>query len=129
MTMVLKKTGKTAECVSAGLDSVAVRMPSNEIAREIIKRSGLPLAAPSANTSGRPSPTTAAHVEADLDGKIDAIVFSAECEVGVESTVVSFCSDPPRLLRPGAVTFEELQELIPGLLLDSAVLSEPEKGN
>lgn len=128
MTMVLKKTGKTAECVSAGLDSVAVRMPSNEIAREIIKRSGLPLAAPSANTSGRPSPTTAAHVEADLDGKIDAIVFSAECEVGVESTVVSFCSDPPRLLRPGAVTFEELQELIPGLLLDSAVLSEPEKG-
>ncbi len=126
-TMVLKKTGKTAECVSAGLDSVAVRMPSEKTALDIIKQSGLPLAAPSANISGSPSPTTAHHVENDLDGKIDAIIFGNECEVGVESTVVTFCTNPPRLLRPGAVTAEALREIIPDLVVDEAVLSEPQK--
>ncbi len=126
-TMVLKKTGKTAECVSAGLESVAVRMPSEKTATDIIKISGLPLAAPSANVSGSPSPTTAFHVENDLDGKIDAIVFGKECEVGVESTVVTFCTNPPRLLRPGAVTVEELKEIIPDLVVDKAVLAEPQK--
>ena len=128
LTMVLAKTGKTAECVSAGLDTVAVRMPSNETARKIIEVSGLPLAAPSANTSGKPSPTTAKHVVDDLDGKIDAVVFSRECAVGVESTVVSFCVNPPRLLRPGAVTLEQLREIVPDIAVDRAVLSEPEKG-
>lgn len=126
-TMVLKKTGKTAECVSAGLDSVAVRMPSAKAALDIIKTSGLPLAAPSANVSGSPSPTTALHVENDLDGKIDAIVFGEECEVGVESTVVTFCTNPPRLLRPGAITVEQLKEIIPDLIVDKAVLAEPQK--
>ncbi len=124
-TMVLKRTDKTAPCVSAGLDTVAVRMPSEETALEIINESGLPLAAPSANTSGSPSPTKAIHVESDLDGKIDAIVFGKDCLVGVESTVVSFCASPPRLLRPGAVTVEELKALIPDLIIDKAVLSEP----
>lgn len=127
LTMVLPKTGKTAESVSAGLDTVAVRMPSNEVAKRIIKESGLPLAAPSANTSGRPSPTTAEHVEADLDGKIDAIVFSSDCSVGVESTVISFATDNPRLLRPGAVTLEQLSEILPDIDVDKAVLAEPEK--
>lgn len=126
-TMVLKRTDKTAECVSAGLDTVAVRMPSDEIALEIIKKSGIPLAAPSANTSGSPSPTSAFHVENDLDGKIDAIVFGADCDVGVESTVVSFCCNPPRVLRPGAVTVEELREIIPDIEVDKAVLQEPQK--
>ena len=126
-TMVLRRTGKTAECVSAGLDTVAVRMPDHKIAVDIINKSGLPLAAPSANTSGSPSPTTPLHVEADLDGKIDAIIYGGECDVGVESTVVSFCTNPPRLLRPGAVTVEQLKEIIPDLVADTAVLSEPEK--
>ena len=126
-TMVLSKTGKTADCVSAGLDSVAVRMPSCKAAVDIIKKSGLPLAAPSANVSGSPSPTTAYHVEHDLDGKIDAIVYGDECEVGVESTVVSFCTNPPRLLRPGAVTAEELKEIITDLVVDKAVLAEPQQ--
>ena len=127
LTMVLKKTGKTAECVSAGLSSVAVRMPSQKDAINIIEKSGLPLAAPSANKSGSPSPTTAIHVENDLDGKIDAIVYGEDCKVGVESTVITFCTNPPRLLRPGAVTAEELLEIIPELIIDKAVLAEPEK--
>ncbi len=128
LTMVLEKTGKTAECVSAGLDSVAVRMPSHKTALDIINASNLPLAAPSANTSGKPSPTTAQHVANDLDGKIDAIIFDNECSVGVESTVISFCCNPPRLLRPGAVTVEQLREIIPDLAVDAAVLAEPETG-
>lgn len=127
-TMVLKKTGKTAECVSAGMDTIAVRMPENKVALEIIKESGLPLAAPSANTSGRPSPTSACHVKADLDGKIDGIVSSVDCAVGVESTVVTFATTPPRLLRPGAVTLEQLSEIIPDITMDKAVLSELQKG-
>ncbi len=125
-TMVLSRTDKTAPCVSAGLDTVAVRMPEHKTALDIINTARLPLAAPSANVSGSPSPTTAFHVEADLDGKIDAIVFDGECNVGVESTVVSFCCNPPRLLRPGAVTSEQLKEIIPDLIIDKAILSEPE---
>ncbi len=127
LTMVLPRTDKTAPCVSAGLDTVAVRMPSDEVALSIIRKSGLPLAAPSANRSGSPSPTTALHVENDLDGKIDAIVYGNECDVGVESTVVSFGLNPPRLLRPGAVTAEALREIIPDLEVDKAVLAEPQK--
>lgn len=126
-TMVLERTDKTAPCVSAGLNTVAVRMPSEKTALDIIKKSGLALAAPSANSSGSPSPTKPSHVEADLDGKIDAIVFGENCEVGVESTVISFATNPPRLLRPGAVTAEQLRETIPELIVDKAVLAEPQK--
>ena len=127
-TMILPKTDKVGDCISPNLDTVAVRMPSNKVALEIIRQSGVPLAAPSANTSGSPSPTSPYHVEADLDGKIDAIVYSDECAVGVESTVVTFCENPPRLLRPGGITPEQLKEIIPDIVLDKAVLSEPEKG-
>ncbi len=128
LTMVLPKSNKIAESVSRGLDTVAVRMPSNNVAREIIKASGMPLAAPSANLSGSPSPTTAQHVIADLDGRIDGVVVSADSEVGVESTVVTLATNPPRLLRPGYVTAEQLKEILPNLVIDKAVLSEPEKG-
>lgn len=127
-TMILPKTDKIGNCISPNLNTVAVRMPENLVALEIIKKSGLPLAAPSANTSGSPSPTSAYHVESDLNGKIDAIVYSDECKVGVESTVVTFCENPPRLLRPGGITAEQLKEIIPDIVLDSAVLSEPEQG-
>ncbi len=126
--MILPKTEKIGDCISPNLDTVAVRMPQNRVALEIIKKSGVPLAAPSANTSGSPSPTTAFHVEADLSGKIDAIVYSEECRVGVESTVVSFVENPPRLLRPGGITAEQLKEIIPDIVLDKAVLAEPEMG-
>ena len=127
-TMVLKKKNSIAESVSAGLSSVAVRMPSNKIARDIIKESGLPLAAPSANSSGKPSPTEPQHVLSDLDGKIDAVVMGEICEVGVESTVVTFLGEHPSLLRPGAVTLEQLREVLPDITVDKAVLSELEQG-
>ena len=126
LTMILEKTGKTAPCISANLDTVAVRMPSNRIALDIINTSSLPLAAPSANISGSPSPTSALHVESDLSGKINAIVYAEECSVGVESTVVSFYCNPPKVLRPGAVTVEQLKEIIPDIEIDKAVLIEPE---
>ena len=128
LTMVLPRSENIPASVSAGLSTVAVRMPSNPVAREIIRRSGLPLAAPSANLSGSPSPTSADHVLADLDGRIDAVVLSERSEVGLESTVVSLCCEPPRLLRPGGVTVEKLREILPDIVIDKAVLSEPEKG-
>ena len=127
-TMILPKTDKIGDCISPNLDTVAVRMPENKVALQIIRESGLPLAAPSANTSGSPSPTSPNHVWTDLEGKIEAIVYSGDCTVGVESTVVTFCENPPRLLRPGGVTAEQLKEIIPDILLDKAVLAEPEKG-
>ncbi len=128
LTMVLKKTEKIAESVSAGLSTVAVRMPSHIIAKSIIEYSGIPLAAPSANISGKPSTTTAEHVLNDLDGKVDGIVLADESAVGVESTVVDLSVIPPRLLRPGAVTPEQLLEVLPDLVIDKAVLSELESG-
>lgn len=127
LTLVLKKSEKVAQSVSKGLNTVAVRMPENKVARDIIEQSGLPLAAPSANISGSPSPTTADHVLADLDGRIDAVVMSGSSSVGVESTVVTLSSNPPALLRPGAVTAEQLKKFLPTLVIDKAVLCEPEK--
>ena len=127
LTMVLNKKDAVAKSVSAGLGTVAVRMPSSKAAREIIRAAGVPLAAPSANISGKPSPTTANHVLSDLDGKVDGIVIGEDCTVGVESTVVALFCSPPRLLRPGAVTAEQLREILPDLVIDKAVLSEPEK--
>lgn len=126
-TMILPRGAEVDPQVSAGLETVAVRMPSDNIARAIIRAAG-PLAAPSANTSGKPSPTTAERVLEDLDGKIDAVVLAGECIVGVESTVVSLVARPPRLLRPGGVTAEQLRELIPELEIDAAVMSEPKSG-
>lgn len=127
LTLVLPRGDKIPSSVSAGLSTVAVRMPSHPVAHNIIKASALPLAAPSANASGSPSPTTAEHVIADLDGKIDAVMLSGSCAVGVESTVLTLCTQPPRLLRPGGVTAEQLRELLPDLVIDKAVLAEPEK--
>ena len=127
LTMILKRTDKIPPCVSAGLDTVAVRMPLDTTARDIIAAS-VPLAAPSANTSGRPSPTSAECVIGDLDGKIDAVVMGKDCAVGVESTVITLVTDPPKILRPGAVTPEQLKAVIPNIQLDKAVLSMPAEG-
>lgn len=123
LTMVLPKSDVIPSAISAGLDTVAIRMPSHKIAREIIKQSGCPLAAPSANISGKPSPSTAQHVIDDLTGKIDAIVVSDDCSVGVESTVILLANGKKRLLRPGGVTVEMLESVIGKIEIDDAVLS------
>ena len=128
LTMVLPRSENIPASVSAGLSTVAVRMPENEVARRIISETGRPLAAPSANTSGKPSPTSYTHVIEDLDGKIDAVLCSENSAVGVESTVVSLAVTPPRLLRPGGVTLETLREYLPDIEVDSAVLNRLKEG-
>ncbi|MGN1418370.1 MAG: L-threonylcarbamoyladenylate synthase, partial [Acutalibacteraceae bacterium] len=121
LTILLKKCDIVTAKVSGGLDTVAVRMPSNPIARAIIEKAGVPLAAPSANTSGKPSPTNAKYVKDDMDGKIEMIVDGGDCKVGVESTVITLATETPRLLRPGAVTPEMLESVIGKIEIDSAV--------
>ena len=120
-TMVLKRNKNVPASVCGGLDTAAVRCPSQSTARAVITAAGVPLAAPSANLSGSPSPTAWEHVFNDLNGKIDAIIKDLPCEVGVESTVVSLVGEHPRLLRPGAVTAEQLREIMPDLEIDGAV--------
>ncbi len=117
LTLVLEKSENIPFAVTAGSQTVTLRLPSHPIARELIKLAGVPIAAPSANTSGRPSPTTAQHVLQDLDGKVDMILDGGPTNVGVESTVLDVTVQPPMLLRPGEVTFEELQNFIPDLQL------------
>ena len=120
-----------AECVpkeiTGGFDTVAVRFPSNEIARSIIRASGLPIAAPSANSSGKPSPTRASHVEFDLKGKIDMIVDGGATDVGLESTILDVSGKVPMILRPGAITKEMLEQVLEKVLIDPAVMSKPDK--
>lgn len=128
LTMILPKSEKIPFCVTAGLDSVAVRCPSHPVARKLIKNCGLPLAAPSANISGKPSPTKAIHVFKDLDGKIPLIIDGGESEEGVESTVISLCTPVPKLLRPGNVTLTELQRVLGNVLVDDAVLNPLKEG-
>lgn len=123
LTVIMKKSDRIPAVVSAGLETVAIRMPSHPTARAIIAAAGVPLAAPSANASGKPSPTCAAHVLADLDGKIDAVVEGGVSEVGVESTVITLATEPPTLLRPGGVTPEALRTLLPDLAISPAVFS------
>ena len=123
LTMIMRRGDKIPASVSAGLDTVAVRMPSNPIARQIIRHCGCPLAAPSANLSGSPSPTTAEYAIADMMGRVDCIVMSDDCEIGVESTVVLLADGQARLLRPGGITLEQLEAVIGPVAVDSAVLS------
>ena len=122
LTIILKKSDKIPEVVSGGLDTVAVRMPSNPIAREIIKDSGVPLAAPSANLSGSPSPTCFKYVYDDMNGRIDAIVDGGESAVGVESTVITLATDVPTVLRPGGITVEQLRDVLGEVNVDKGVL-------
>ncbi len=124
LTIILEKSEIIPDEVSAGLSTVAIRMPSHPVAREIIRAAGVPLAAPSANTSGKPSPTAAAHVLKDMTGKIDAVVDGGECTVGVESTVITLCTRRPRLLRPGGITPDDLFAVLGDLVIDDAVLGE-----
>ena len=120
LTMVLPKTEQVPDVVSGGLDTVAIRFPSNLIARELIRRSGKPIAAPSANLSGSPSPTTAQHCIDDLMGRVDAIVDGGSCGVGLESTVISLAGEIPTVLRPGGVTVEQLRRVLSEVRVDPA---------
>lgn len=121
LTVILPKREIIPMETSGGLETVAIRIPSHPVAREIIRRAGVPVAAPSANLSGSPSPTTAEHCVHDLWGRVDAIVDAGECSVGVESTVISLAAKPPLLLRPGAVTPAQLREFLPDLVVHHAV--------
>ena len=128
LTMIMKKSDKVSDVVSGNLDTVAIRMPKSDYARAIIEACGCPLAAPSANLSGSPSPTNAKYVFDDMNGRIPLIIDGGNCEIGVESTVISFAEDPPRLLRPGGVTLEEMTALIGEIVVDDAVLNKLEEG-
>ena len=127
LTVIMPKKEIVPSEVTAGLDTVAIRCPIHPVARELIKISGLPIAAPSANTSGKPSPTTAQHVFDDMDGKIPLILDGGECSVGVESTVISISENEIVLLRPGAVTVEMLETVCSSVKVAGAVKKELEK--
>lgn len=125
LTMVFPKADIVPLKATGGLDTVAVRFPSHPVARAIIKAAGLPIAAPSANSSGKPSPTRASHVEFDLNGKIDMIVDGGAAEWGLESTIVDVSGDVPMILRPGAVTKEMMEEVVGRVEIDPAILTKP----
>lgn len=127
LTMVLPARDIVPRCTTAGLPTVAVRCPDCEITRQIIRLSGVPVAAPSANLSGKPSTTTAEHVLHDHSGKIPLIVDNGPCRVGVESTIVDLTEDTPRLLRPGGITPEQLKEVLGDLIVDKAVTAQIDK--
>ena len=127
LTMVLPARDTVPLSTRAGLPSVAVRCPDCEVTRQIIRLSGVPVAAPSANISGKPSTTTAQHVLHDHDGRIDAVVDAGPCRVGVESTIIDLTDETPRLLRPGGITPEQLTEVVGKCIIDKAVTASVEK--
>lgn len=121
-TVILKKNKCIPNAVTAGLDTVGIRFPKNETAVKFIAAAGVPIAAPSANLSGKPSPTSARHVIHDMSGRIDAVIDGGDCEVGVESTIVDASGDVPVLLRPGGITLDMLRAAVPKTKVDAHVL-------
>lgn len=124
LTIVLKKDDIVPNETTGGLDTVAIRMPDHEVALELIRKSGIYLAAPSANISGKPSPTQAEHVIHDMRGKIDYIIDGGEVGIGIESTIVDFTSNIPTILRPGYITLEMVEEVVDEACVDKAILKE-----
>ncbi len=124
LTMIFRKNERVPYGTTGGLETVAVRMPSNEIARRLIRAGGGYIAAPSANTSGRPSPTRAEHVKDDLDGKIDMIIDGGEVSIGLESTIVDLSEGVPMILRPGYITKEMLEEVLGHVEVDKAIIRD-----
>lgn len=124
LTLIFEKDDKVPYGTTGGLDTVAVRMPVNEIARQLIRAGGGYVSAPSANTSGRPSPTSAQHVAEDLEGKIEMILDGGSVDIGVESTILDMTAEPPMILRPGAITKEMLEEAIGEITIDRALLDD-----
>ncbi len=123
---MFKRSEIVPNVTTAGLDTIAIRMPKHKVALALIKESNCPIAAPSANLSGKPSPTTAEHVFDDLEGRIDAILDGGPSRIGVESTVLDLVDDPPQVLRPGGTSFEELRAMLGDVRLHPFVASEKE---
>jgi L-threonylcarbamoyladenylate synthase len=117
LTLILPKKPSIPDLVTAGLPNVALRAPAHRVARALMEVAGVPIAAPSANRFSRPSPTTAAHVQADLDGRVDLILDGGPADIGLESTIVDFTVDPPVLRRPGGITFEQVHSLVPEVVI------------
>ncbi len=129
MTMILKKQDIVPEETTGGLDTVAIRMPSDPIAAMMIHVSGLYIAAPSANASGRPSTTKASHVYEDLNGRIPMILDGGAVKIGLESTIIDLTGEKPLILRPGYITLEDIRELLPDVAYDPAVLKRERNDN
>lgn len=127
LTMIFQKSDIVPHGTTGGLDTVAVRMPDHPIARDLILAGGGYISAPSANTSGRPSPTTAQHVEEDLDGKIDMIVDGGPVDIGVESSILDVTVDPPMILRPGAITKEMFESVVGTVAVDHTLIKPDSK--
>ena len=128
LTMILPKSDRVPLCVTGGLNTVAVRCPLHPVANRLIKASGLPLAAPSANLSGKPSPTKAQHVFNDLQGRVPMVIDGGDCAEGVESTVVTLATPVPKLLRPGNITISQLKNVLGQVEVDDAVLNPLKSG-
>ncbi len=128
LTIILPRKEAVPSSVTAGLDTVAVRMPSHPVAQALLKACNLPVAAPSANRSGKPSPTSAKHVFDDMDGRIPLIIDGGESDVGLESTVISLAGEKPCILRPGGVTQAMLEEVLGPVDLAGSILRPLEKG-
>ena len=126
MTMVVEALPEVPRVTTGGLDTVAVRMPDHPVALALIAESGVPVAAPSANASGRPSPTCGQHVMDDLNGRIDAVVMGDNCQIGIESTVIDMTGETPMILRPGKLTAEDFEKVLgKPVALDPALLQKP----
>ena len=126
LTIVLPRKTNVPETISGGLGTVAVRMPSHPVAHALISAAGTPIAAPSANLSGRPSPTCAEHVMDDMKGRIEAVIDDGACLYGVESTMIDMSGAVPILLRPGSITLEELLDLLPEIIIDPSIAGQEE---
>lgn len=127
LTMVFKKKPEVPDGTTGGLDTVGIRMPSNKIARSLIKQSGVLIAAPSANISGSPSPTKGEHVIFDMDGRIALIIDGGDVGIGLESTIVDVTGDTPVILRPGYITKEMIKEICGSVSIDPAIMKKPDK--
>ena len=128
LTMIFAKAAAVPDATTGGLDTVAIRMPSNSTALKLITAAGCPVAAPSANLSGRPSPTTAEDVLEDMDGRIEAVIMGEQCSVGIESTVIDLTGDIPTVLRPGIITAEEMANVLDKpVLYDQALYTKPQE--
>jgi len=126
LTLIFKASKIVPRVTTGGLDTIAVRMPNHKVALALIRESAVPIAAPSANLAGRPSPTTAEHVRQDLEGRIDMILDGGPTKIGVESTVVDLTSKPPQVLRPGGLPFEELRRILGNVRLHPSVIVDVE---
>lgn len=123
LTMIVKKNDRVPKEVTGGLNTVAVRLPKHPVARELIQKSGTFVAAPSANLSGRPSPTRAEHVIEDLSGRVDMIIDGGDIELGLESTIIDLSDDVPTILRPGYITIDMLKKVAANVVLDKALMT------